>query len=100
MSRWKQSLGCSGCDVVTSDQASWSSRLEVLFSLTSLAKRSLPSSGVPFLQAHESTERRVSRAQSLFIRRSRIGTKMVIKIGKAGAALVKVTTKITMVTAI
>lgn len=67
------------------------------FSLASPARRSLSSSGVPFLHAQASTNRRVSRSHSLFMRSSRTGTKMMIRTGKAGAALVKVTMKITIV---
>lgn len=55
---------------------------------------SLLSSGVPGLQAHASTNLKVSLFQILFIHNSRIGTRAMMMTGKAGAPFVNVTMKI------
>ena len=89
------------CQFQTSLTVSFGSAgLGLSFSLTSPARRSLSSSGVPFLQAQASTKRRVSRFHSLVKRSNRIGTSMITRTGKAGAAFVRVMMKITIVTTI
>ncbi len=58
------------------------------------------SSGVPSLQAHESTNLKVSLCHILFINSSLIGTSAMMMTGNAGAPFVSVTMKMTTVTTI
>lgn len=68
--------------------------------LSSPATSTLLSSGVPGLQAHASTNLKVSLFQILLIKNSRNGTRAMRMTGKAGAPFVNVTMKMTTVTMI
>jgi len=58
------------------------------------------SSGVPSLQAHESTNLKVPLCHNLFITNNLIGTSAMMITGNAGAPFVSVTMKMTTVTTI